>query len=1628
VALLRGLGTTVLVMALGAILAMVADFAWALPLSLRWAIWGSWLAAGVATLSLTLIRTIAPAISAFDLAALAERSRADLFECLTGGVALLEGGTSAHGSQELIAALAEQAAGQAETVDLSAAVSWTRARGRLTAGTLAVALVAVPALIWPHSFGALARRYLMPWADLNPIGRYLLTVAPGDRMVLIGSDVTFSVLVRALSGGGTLPEDAWLEWSSPGESTTHRTAIPPALQAKRGADSGDLAASEVPPGRRGFSLTLPIVSRSMSYRVRCGSAVSRRYQITAVEPPAVATFTASVEPPAYTKRPPKLVRDPNQIEAFEGSKVTLHVTANRPLRSLEVEWPDASGKLSGPIAAVMLSDGASARSFHFAEASGPFTLMLRDEFGNASRPEPARRLVVKPDAPPTILLQETEGIDDASPDDILGFGVRARDDIAVSSVELHYAIRRAGPSAPKTETGQAAISLRGLGLRRADGAVTFGLAPLGLKPGDTLSYRVRAADNRPAPRGPNVVWSPVRTLAIVAGVESVATRQSQARRTALQARLRAIKRTATRNREETDRLERDAESERNGSFKWDKAHQDALKEREAGAGEVSDRLQLLARDFADDPLARQLARATSQISEIEAEAAHAALDRARRAPVPSTRLAELRDASSRLAALSDRLENLERSLDSLKPEATPGQRLRALAERQEQIAGDAATALDRATFDRIQARQNSLGHDLDDLMKVSPELRAPLLAVSARDAERLARKARALAQSQREESRQEADSARHALSPELLADAQRALEDDARRLALDVDQPLADNGRARLNSEEIHRAVEAIVQGDIEQARQRLEGAENELRRLARDIEDVPSDPKALAGRLARRQSALNHEIDAAIREVRANGNLDTDEKAALASRLMLLARRQEAIAKLTETIQPTGGKVSRSRFPSEAARAAVQNTARASAAWGSKDSRLVDQAKSAAQHALERLANELPDLWKRQEPIRQKFDEARRVSGEVATEVARELRETDPRPDRPSTTAQAAVELAGRLQGTLQKQSRVVAALVEMEPDPRVAPQRDRAARRAGKLAEVLKDLQDPSMREDARSILAGVELAARASMDRLELKLNGRAPADDLVLELAEDQDAVRRAVEEDKEDGGPAVRDRAAAAQRRIAIALRSLNLPDLPLDSAEAVRLAEEAAHRLAGPRNKADDRAALGAAAAAVQALASWLVDRLAPRDVAAELARAQRGLQGAAAAADPVQAAARQRAIAAELARLPLAGKDEATARVARAVELTDLLLQPDQAQRADGEEEISALAAARARAADALAALASSAPAPKAAPEPGASQPPPAPADPELGLTLAHAAAARDLVRRQRQIREQQLSIPGRRLLPQQALRRQAESLAHDLSVLRERVRRLTEVGQYHAREAVQHLSVHAPHFMNQASEQLAQGRIREVRDAQRRSAELLERGAQFADDFAFALDAELRASRGMPLARSGDKPESASPGALGAAREAMSRAARALDWGRGAGQTETAVRAGAQAMREAARELRAASQASDEAREVATAGELRAAEPSTLDPQAEPSGTQAPGPELDSESGLAGKAAPDQSALKEVIRTNPRRAWGELPGHLRTEILQTVRGRYRDDYARLIQLYFREIAAGATPDEKAE
>ncbi len=339
----------------------------------------------------------------------------------------------------------------------------------------------------------------MPWADLDRVGRFVVTVAPGDQFLAIGSDLTVSASVRPRFGLGLSPDAAWLEWTAEGDASPQRIAMPTAT----GSDPSALSDSSA----RRFALTLPRLVRSISYRVVCGEAASPRYRITALEPPAVAAISARVEPPPYTRRPATIARDPARIDAFEGSRVTLDITPSRPVRSIEVGWPKPAAASSELIAMTLADSGRNGSATLVAESSGPYTLALHDEHEIANRPEPPRRVIVHPDAPPTVTLPRIEGLQEAGPDDRLVLGVATGDDVAVASIELHYAIRRSGSAGAESETGHIAVEAAGLGTRSARGVALLAFSPLHLEPGQTLTYRVRVADNRPAPKGPNVVWT-----------------------------------------------------------------------------------------------------------------------------------------------------------------------------------------------------------------------------------------------------------------------------------------------------------------------------------------------------------------------------------------------------------------------------------------------------------------------------------------------------------------------------------------------------------------------------------------------------------------------------------------------------------------------------------------------------------------------------------------------------------------------------------------------------------------------------------------------------------------------------------------------------------------------------------------------------------------------------------------------------------------------------------------------------------------------------------------------------------------------------------------------------------------
>jgi hypothetical protein len=67
-------------------------------------------------------------------------------------------------------------------------------------------------------------------------------------------------------------------------------------------------------------------------------------------------------------------------------------------------------------------------------------------------------------------------------------------------------------------------------------------------------------------------------------------------------------------------------------------------------------------------------------------------------------------------------------------------------------------------------------------------------------------------------------------------------------------------------------------------------------------------------------------------------------------------------------------------------------------------------------------------------------------------------------------------------------------------------------------------------------------------------------------------------------------------------------------------------------------------------------------------------------------------------------------------------------------------------------------------------------------------------------------------------------------------------------------------------------------------------------------------------------------------------------------------------------------------------------------------------------------------GAAGPFASARLKEMKLEPLqgKTWGELPGELKTQMLQDVRARFGEDYADMIRQYFERLAEAPRPERK--
>jgi hypothetical protein len=219
------------------------------------------------------------------------------------------GATDYRGSDEILMRLArevdEQFAAHRGAISMPLRRAIAPCAAAIVLVCLMIGLLRAPDL----RFGALAGRFLDPFAVIPPVTTTQLTVSPGDSDIVQSRPLTITVQATRL---GTSPVQLFL-----GDDDRHWSHV---TMTQTGTDA--------------FSFTLAAVDRDFRYYLIGGDARTPEFLIRVLRRPAVALFRIEYQYPAYTQLPPTVVTNADgQIEAPAGTKATLTLTATEPLQA-----------------------------------------------------------------------------------------------------------------------------------------------------------------------------------------------------------------------------------------------------------------------------------------------------------------------------------------------------------------------------------------------------------------------------------------------------------------------------------------------------------------------------------------------------------------------------------------------------------------------------------------------------------------------------------------------------------------------------------------------------------------------------------------------------------------------------------------------------------------------------------------------------------------------------------------------------------------------------------------------------------------------------------------------------------------------------------------------------------------------------------------------------------------------------------------------------------------------------------------------------------------------------------------------------------------------------------------------
>ncbi len=316
---LVGLGIGVLVYLFAASLADHWLVAGGLPVWARLLLWFGLVAGTVAYSVCLLLPSMLHRINPLFAAATIEESEHTLKNSLINF--LLLRGRRAEVAAPFYRGMESRAAADLSRVSIEVAVDRTHLLHLVWVLAIAVAMFFLYLLVSPKSPLSSAARILLPWSTIDAPTRVMIRdVQPGDRTVFYGDSIDVSAMVTGLRQN----EPLLLVYSTADGQIVDQTI------GMKLAEDGLYYRCHFPPGNLSFQ-------QDCEYFLAAGDCRSPCYHIRVETAPAIAVDSVTYHYPPYTERADRTVKQDGNLNAIDGTEVTLHATANTEIRSGSAE-------------------------------------------------------------------------------------------------------------------------------------------------------------------------------------------------------------------------------------------------------------------------------------------------------------------------------------------------------------------------------------------------------------------------------------------------------------------------------------------------------------------------------------------------------------------------------------------------------------------------------------------------------------------------------------------------------------------------------------------------------------------------------------------------------------------------------------------------------------------------------------------------------------------------------------------------------------------------------------------------------------------------------------------------------------------------------------------------------------------------------------------------------------------------------------------------------------------------------------------------------------------------------------------------------------------------------------------